>query len=90
MPRILVAEDDPANLELLQTFLESEGYEVATAHDGQRALEMGSSGRFDLLVLDVHMPIYGGLEVLQMLRKKLLTHLGDEVTRLLATHTPPK
>src|ERR1700681_2624351 len=70
-PRILVAEDDPANLELLQTFLESRGYEVATALDGKRALKMGSSGGFALLLLDVHMPLYGGLEVLQMLRKNL-------------------
>lgn len=55
-------------------YLESKGYEVAGALDGNRALDMGSSGEFELLILDVHMPLYGGLEVLQMLRKRLLRH----------------
>jgi CheY-like chemotaxis protein len=72
VPRILVAEDDPASLEMVQVYLESKGYEVAAALDGNRALDMGSSGEFDLLILDVHMPLYGGVEVLQMLRKRLL------------------
>lgn len=94
-PRILVADDDPASLELVQVYLESKGYEVAAALDGNRALEMGGSGEFDLLILDVHMPLYEGVEVLQMLRKRLLSHpikvialtgdtgwaLRDEMTR---------
>lgn len=72
--RILVAEDDPASVELLQAYLESKGYTVGAAPDGNRALEMAASGDFDLLILDVHMPLYGGQEVLQMLRKRLLAH----------------
>ena len=72
--RILVAEDDPASLELVQVYLESRGYEVATATDGNRALDLGASGEFDLLILDVHMPLYDGLEVLQMLRQRLASH----------------
>ena len=72
--RILVADDDPASLELVQVYLESHGYDVAAALDGNRALDMGSSGEFDLLILDVHMPLYGGVEILQMLRKRLLRH----------------
>jgi CheY-like chemotaxis protein len=73
-PRILVAEDDPASVELVQVYLESKGYEVALAPDGNRALDMGGSGEFDLLILDMHMPLYGGVEVLQMLRKRFLQH----------------
>jgi CheY-like chemotaxis protein len=94
-PRILVAEDDAASLEMVQVYLESKGYEVAGALDGNRALDMGGSGEFDLLILDVHMPLYGGVEVLQILRKRLLRHpikiialtadgtraLRDELTR---------
>ncbi len=72
--RILIADDDPALLEAVQSYLESEGYEVGSALDGNRALDMGANGEFDLLVLDVHMPVYGGAEVLQMLRKRLLSH----------------
>lgn len=72
--RILVAEDDPASFELLRVFLELQGYEVAAAPDGNRAIAMGGSGGFDLLILDVHMPVYGGVEVLQMLRKRHVLH----------------
>jgi CheY-like chemotaxis protein len=72
--RILVAEDDPASLELVQVFLESEGYDVHTAMDGNRALDLGGTGDFDLLILDIHMPLYGGVEVLQMMRKRFLHH----------------
>jgi len=73
-PRVLIAEDDPASLELVQVYLESKGYRVSAALDGNRALEMGGTGEFDVMIMDVHMPVYGGLEVLQMLRKRLLRH----------------
>lgn len=59
---------------MVQMYLESKGYEVSAAPDGNRALDMAGSGEFDLLILDVHMPLYGGQEVLQMLRKRLLVH----------------
>ena len=73
-PRILVADDDPASAELLTYFLESNGFEVTTAADGNRALEMGTSGNFALVILDVHMPMYDGVEVLQFLRKRYKLH----------------
>ena len=72
--RILIAEDDPASLELVQVYLESKGFEVSSASDGNRALELSESGEFDLLILDIHMPLYEGVEVLQMLRKRFLHH----------------
>jgi CheY-like chemotaxis protein len=91
--RILVADDDTANAELLTYFLESYGFEVSTASDGNRALEMGTSGDFKLVILDVHMPMYDGVEVLQFLRKRHVLHpikvialtgdLSDEVRRAL-------
>ncbi|MGH7764697.1 MAG: response regulator [Candidatus Dormibacteraceae bacterium] len=73
-PRILVADDDPPSLELVTYFLESRGYSVATATDGNRAVEMGSSGDYPLIILDVHMPTYDGVEVLQFLRKRHILH----------------
>src|SRR5258708_494640 len=72
--RILVAEDDPASLDLLRSYLESLGYGVGAAPAGTRALEMAEGGESDLLILDVHMPLYEGQEVLHMLRKRLLVH----------------
>jgi CheY-like chemotaxis protein len=74
IPKILIAEDDPASVELVQYYLESKGYEVGLAPDGNRALDMAGSGEFDLLILDMHMPLYGGAEVLHMLRKRFLHH----------------
>jgi CheY-like chemotaxis protein len=93
--RILVAEDDPSSLELVRAFLESDGYDVQAATDGNRALDLAGSGDFHLLILDIHMPLYGGVEVVQMLRKRFLHHpmkiialtgdarpeLHDELTR---------
>ena len=69
-----MADDDPASAELLTYFLESKGFEVSTARDGNRALEMGTSGDFQLVILDVHMPMYDGVEVLQFLRKRHILH----------------
>lgn len=72
--RILVADDDPASAELLTYFLEAAGFEVSTAADGNRALEMGTSGEFELVIMDVHMPMYDGIELLQFLHKRYILH----------------
>jgi CheY-like chemotaxis protein len=68
--RILVVDDDPATAGLLCYFLESRGFEVTTASDGNLALEMGMSGEYQLVILDVHMPTYDGIELLRFLRKR--------------------
>lgn len=72
--RVLVADDDPASAELLTYFLESRGFSVTTAPDGNQALEMGATGEFGLVILDVHMPMYDGVEVLELLRKRHILH----------------
>ena len=74
LARILVADDDPASAELLKYFLESNGFTVEVAPDGNRALEMGTSGDFQLVILDMHMPMYDGVEVLEFLRKRHVLH----------------
>jgi len=72
--RVLVADDDEASAELLKQFLEARGFEVVTAADGNQAVELGSEGDFALVVLDVHMPIYDGVEVLDLLRRRHVLH----------------
>ncbi len=72
--RVLVADDDPASVELLTYFLESKGFSVSTAPDGNQAVEMGSSGEFEVVILDIHMPLYDGVEVLSLLRKRHVLH----------------
>jgi DNA-binding response OmpR family regulator len=70
---ILVAEDNPPSAELLHDHLDSLGYGVDVATDGKLAIEMAMSGRYQLLILDVNMPGYDGVQVLQRLRQELAT-----------------
>lgn len=62
--RILVADDSETIRALLQTALESAGYEVEMAKDGVTAHEMGSEGNFDLIIMDQLMPGLLGLDVI--------------------------
>jgi DNA-binding response OmpR family regulator len=61
--KILVADDDPDILELVQTFLEMAGHDVTVAADGMAALEALNAGHFDISVLDNSMPGMTGPEV---------------------------
>jgi len=65
---VLVVDDEPHLLRLVQFRLEREGYDVVTASDGQSALEAVFDSRPDLCLLDVVMPRRSGWEVLQELR----------------------
>ncbi|HVJ92041.1 MAG TPA: response regulator transcription factor [Labilithrix sp.] len=66
--RVLVVEDDPSIAIGLRINLESEGYEVHLAEDGERGLELARAIDPDLIVLDVMLPKRNGLEVLHDLR----------------------
>src|SRR6185312_6669555 len=68
MKRILVAEDRPASLELIRTVLESAGYEVIDAMDGQDALHKAAANSVDLVLLDLQMPKIDGFGVIRQLR----------------------
>jgi DNA-binding response OmpR family regulator len=69
MPRVLVVDDEPDAVELLQEFLTSKGYEVITAEDGEEALHKVKEERPHLILLDVRMPRLNGMEVLKRLRE---------------------
>ncbi len=66
--RILVADDDPAIVHLLQENLEILGHKVLRAYDGQMAVRMAREHHPDLVILDVNMPMTSGLKVLEYLR----------------------
>jgi DNA-binding response OmpR family regulator len=68
--RVLVVEDDPSIAIGLRINLESEGYEVHVAEDGERGLELARTEDPDLIILDVMMPKRNGLEVLHDLRSE--------------------
>ena len=68
--RILIVDDAGPVVVLCVNVLQALGYSVAFAPDGNRAIDMGASGDYDLIILDVHMPLYDGTEVLRMLRAR--------------------
>src|SRR5882724_10544735 len=67
-PRILVVDDSPANVEILQMRLQAQGYEIKTATDGEEALVAVRDTQPDLILLDVMMPKMDGFEVCRRLR----------------------
>lgn len=68
MPAILVVDDDEDIRELVELALSTEGHEVATCPDGARALDHLETHRVDLAVVDVSMPVLGGIGFTASLR----------------------
>src|SRR5438552_14857183 len=64
-PLILVVDDVPDNVEILQLRLESQGYEVITAGDGEAALAIIRDRLPDLVLLDIQMPKLDGIETVK-------------------------
>jgi CheY-like chemotaxis protein len=68
MSKILVAEDNLPNRELIREILETCGHEVVEAEDGQQALDRVKQTKPDLVLLDIQMPVLDGYAVLRELR----------------------
>jgi DNA-binding response OmpR family regulator len=86
---ILVVDDEPTILEVVELYLSREGYQVKTARTGGEALALVAQRRPDLLVLDLMLPELGGLDVCrslqasdQMLPIIMLTARSDETDRV--------
>lgn len=71
--RILIADDNPVNQELLEAYLQDRDYQIEFAVDGLDALEKVSSFKPDLILLDVMMPKLSGFEVCETLKKSVGT-----------------
>ncbi len=65
---VLLAEDNPENQTLLSLFLEKMGAEVTIAENGQEAVAKASNARFDLIYMDMQMPLVSGIEATEILR----------------------
>ncbi len=68
LPKILVVDDQPINVQLLKRKLEREGMKVVAAYSGQEALDLVQKERPELILLDVMMPDMDGIEVCQRLQ----------------------
>ena len=73
--KILVADDIKMNRELMRDVLESNGYLVMEARDGGEAIREAYSGKPDLILLDIDMPVLNGFAVVKRLRQD--KHFGD-------------
>jgi DNA-binding response OmpR family regulator len=68
--KILVADDEPNIVTALEFLLQRNGYEVQVARNGEEALQLIESGRPDLVLLDVMMPLRSGYEVCKRIRER--------------------
>jgi two-component system sensor histidine kinase/response regulator len=68
--RVLVAEDNDFNAQLIEQVLARRGHHVSIAQNGREALALLESGDFELLILDIHMPELDGFEVTRALRRR--------------------
>ena len=68
--KILLVDDEPDILEILEYNLIKEGYEVATASNGEEGLKQADVMKPDLIILDIMMPVMDGVEVCRQLRAK--------------------
>ncbi|MCG7856098.1 response regulator transcription factor [Flavihumibacter sp.] len=89
--KILIADDEPDILEIIQYNLQAEGYTVYTAKDGDEALQRAKQVNPDLIILDIMMPRKTGTEVCSILRTQpafkdtliiFLTALNDESSQV--------
>ena len=86
--KILVVDDDPNVVKIVQLYLERDGHEVLTAADGVAGLEMAREESPDLIVLDLMMPRMDGMEVCRTIRAEssvpviMLTAMVEEDDRL--------
>jgi DNA-binding response OmpR family regulator len=67
-PRVLIADDNPQGVELLEAYLLDSGYEIRTAADGEKTLRLVAEWHPDLILLDIMMPKVSGFEVCKKVR----------------------
>jgi CheY-like chemotaxis protein/HPt (histidine-containing phosphotransfer) domain-containing protein len=82
---VLVVEDNEVNQRLLDMYISKTGATVTIAGDGQQAVELASSTTFDLIFMDMQMPVMNGIEATEALRKRGYT---GTIVALTANTTP--
>ncbi|TYP56757.1 response regulator transcription factor [Thermosediminibacter litoriperuensis] len=87
--KILIVDDEKKIVELVRLYLEKEGFKVDEAHDGRQALDMITKGEYNLIILDLMLPVIDGWTVCKEIRKKsdipiiMLTARGEEFDKVL-------
>ncbi len=87
--KILVVDDEPQIVKVLQAYLEKEGYQVLTAFDGREALRLFDHEKLDFIILDLNLPYMDGLDICREIRRQsdvpimMLTARVEEVDKLI-------
>lgn len=87
--KALVVDDEKLIVKGLKFSLEQEGYQVDCAYDGQEAVDMAKQNEYDIILLDLMLPIFTGYEVCQQIREFsdmpiiMLTAKGDDMDKIL-------
>lgn len=87
--RILVVDDEKLIVKGIKFSLEQDGMQVDCAYDGEEAIELASKTEYDIVLLDVMLPVYDGFEVLSKIREFssmpviMLTAKGDDMDKIL-------
>ncbi len=68
--RVLLVEDNPLNQQVANEFLRTAGFKVTTAQDGQQALDLLAQQDFDVVLMDIQMPVLDGLQTTRLLRNQ--------------------
>jgi two-component system, OmpR family, response regulator len=88
MTRVLLVDDDVELSAMLREYLQQEGFDATTVHDGESGVTEALSGRYAIVVLDVMLPRLNGVEALRRIRQRsrvpvlMLTARGDDVDRI--------
>lgn len=89
MKKVLVVDDEKSIVKGIKFSLEQDGMQVDVAYDGEEAFEMAKANEYDIILLDIMLPGYTGLEVCQMIREfsdvpiVMLTAKGDDMDKIL-------
>jgi DNA-binding response OmpR family regulator len=88
--KVLIVEDDPAIREALQEAIAADGHAVVLAQDGGQAVRLFAPGGFDLVLLDLMLPVLSGYDVCRRIREQdrrvpviMLTAKGEEIDKVL-------
>ena len=86
--KVLIVEDDPNIAELLELYIEKDGFEVAIANDGGKGVSMFESEKPDIVLLDIMLPVMDGWEVCKKIRRIaktpiiMMTAKGETVDKI--------
>jgi len=69
MSLILIADDNAQNLYLARFLLEQQGHAIKEAHDGREAVEVAAKHKFELILMDIQMPVMNGFEATKLIKQ---------------------